>query len=90
MDQVSAPSEPSEAYLTEHVRDALERDPRTCGLEIDVAVEDRSVVLGGTVSTEERRSLVEEVVRSLLPHRAIRNALLVMDLPEPTQAEHLG
>jgi hypothetical protein len=79
-----------EPYLAEHVRDALDRDKRTCGFDIDVAVDDGVIRLGGTVLTQERRVLVEQVVRELLPDRAVRNDLLVGELAEPTRAEHLA
>ena len=79
-----------DAYLAEHVRDALDRDPRTCGLEIDVTVEGRVVLLGGTVLTEERRALVEQVVKEFLPDWTVQSNLIVGDLAEPTRAEHLA
>jgi len=79
-----------EPYLAEHVRDALDRDERTCGLEIEVAIDNGTVLLGGTVLTEERRALVEQVVRAFLPDRAVQNNLIVGNLAEPTLAEHLA
>jgi hypothetical protein len=77
-------------YLAEHVRDALAEDPRTTGLEVDIAAEDGVISLRGTVLTDKRRDAADAVLAERFPFCAVQNELTTRDLHEPTGAEHFG
>jgi hypothetical protein len=66
-------------YLVAHACEALATDPRTAELELDIAVDDREVVVTGTVATPERQAAVAEVVAKALPGREVRNLTSVED-----------
>lgn len=74
------------AYLVEHIRDHLLRDPRVGELDIHVAVEGRLVFVTGHVSTEDRRSAVSEALAHLLPDHEVRNETTVSVYPEAPDA----
>jgi putative nucleotidyltransferase-like protein len=68
-----------EEYLVAHAGEALASDPRTAELELDVTVDDREVVVTGTVATPERQAAVADVVAKALPGREVRNLTSVED-----------
>jgi hypothetical protein len=74
------------AYLVEHVRDHLLKDPRIGELDIHVAVEGRLVFVTGHVSTEERRAAVTEALAEFLPDHEVRNETTVSVYPEAPDA----
>jgi osmotically-inducible protein OsmY len=81
----------SAPYMVGHITSALATDERTHMLDIKIKVTNDRVFLLGTVTSEERRSAAEAVVREHVPgHMAIVNGLCVESYREPTEQEHLG
>lgn len=76
-------------YLAEHVREALARDPRIGELGVDVEIAGETVILSGTVASLERQEAAAAVVHELLPDYQVRDETEVVELPEPSEAEHL-
>ena len=76
-------------YLAEHVREALAHDPRIGELGVEVEIVGETVVLSGTVVSLERQEATAAVVRDLLPEYQVRDETEVVELPEPSEAEHL-
>ncbi len=83
-------NDPTDPYIAEHVKDALARDPRTEGLEIDVVVAGDAIVLRGRVTTEQRREAAGAVIRERFPDCEVQNELIAREFHEPTRAEHLS
>ncbi|MGV9415894.1 BON domain-containing protein [Nocardia sp. NPDC003693] len=73
-----------------HLHRALAEDGRTAEQGVGVSLVDETVVLTGTVTTEERRTQIEHVVREQLPHADIDNRVEVTPLRTPRAAEELG
>jgi hypothetical protein len=78
-------AEPS-AYLVEHIREHLLKDPRVGELDIHVAVEGRLVFITGHVSTEDRRAAITSALAHLLPEHEVRNETTVSVYPEAPDA----
>jgi hypothetical protein len=74
------------AYLVEHIREHLLRDPRVGELDIHVAVEGTLVFVTGHVSTEDRRIAISSVLANLLPDYEVRNEATVAAYPEAPEA----
>jgi osmotically-inducible protein OsmY len=72
-----------EAYLSEHVKDALLRDPEIGELDVHVTVTGNLVVVTGHVSTIERQEAISRALSGLLPDRDVRNEITVAVYPEP-------
>jgi BON domain len=66
-----------EAYLLERIRDALAGDPRVSELHVQVSLSGNRVYVAGTVPSDERRSAIAEVVRSVAPDLECRNQTTV-------------
>jgi osmotically-inducible protein OsmY len=79
-----------DAYLEEHVRDALAQDPRLSELHVDVTITSGKVFLTGTVASEERRSCLATVVRELLPDREVVNHTSIEVPAEKPDVEKLS
>jgi osmotically-inducible protein OsmY len=62
-----------DAYLAEHVRDAMAKDPRLSELHVDVTITPGKVFLTGTVGSDERRTYLTTVVQGVLPDREVVN-----------------
>ena len=77
-------------YLVQRIREALAHDERVSELELQVKVVGARVILGGTVTTEERRGAVEEVVREVVPGCEVRNEITVGSYGEPTDVEKIS
>ncbi|WP_167768717.1 BON domain-containing protein [Nocardia sp. CS682] len=77
-------------YLVAHLRRALAEDPRTAELGIGVTIRGDVVVLGGEVSTEERKQQLETIVREQLPQARIHNDVHVTRPGAPADSEALG
>jgi osmotically-inducible protein OsmY len=75
-----------DAYLVEHIREHLLRDPRVGELDIHVAIEGDRVSITGHVSTQERRTAISEVLTALLPDCDIRNETIVSVYPEAPES----
>ena len=76
-------------YLAEHLREALEQDPRVAELGIDVEIADGEVVLSGTMTSPEQQEAAIAITRTFLPQYQVRVETTVTDLTEPTGSEHL-
>jgi osmotically-inducible protein OsmY len=79
-----------DAYLVEHIRDALAHDPRVSQPGISVTVAGGKVLLSGEVATAERKSAATEVAEPLAEGRAVHNALTVSAPFEPADREDLA
>jgi osmotically-inducible protein OsmY len=77
------PSEEPEKYLVQRVRDALIGDPRVGELHIDVTIRGDRVFLTGTVPSTERRDVIGELVREVLPDHTVHNHVAVEGIPGP-------
>ncbi len=66
-----------DAYLAEHVRDALAQDPRLSELHVDITMTSGKVFLAGTVGSEERRAYLTTVVQGVMPDREVVNHTIV-------------
>ena len=72
-------------YSVAHIKEALAADPHTAELHVEVQVKGNSVAVSGRVTTDERRTAVEEVIGRLYPGARIQNYIVVEVLdPEPT------
>jgi Flp pilus assembly secretin CpaC len=76
-------------YLAEHLREALEQDPRVAELGIDVEIADGVVVLSGTMTSPEQQEAAVAIARTFLPQYQVRVETTVTGLTEPTGSEHL-
>ena len=76
-------------YLIARVSDALAEDPRVSEVELDVDVEDGTVVIRGSVPTEERRRGVAEVLTERFPELDARNEVTVLEPPDPPAEEEV-
>ncbi|MEU2034456.1 BON domain-containing protein [Nocardia amamiensis] len=76
-------------YVVAHLRRALAEDPRTAELGVQVTIRGDVVVLGGEVSSEERKQQMETVVREQLPHARIHNDVHVTRPAAPVETETL-
>jgi hypothetical protein len=76
-------------YLIGRVSDALAEDARVSEVELDVRVEDGTVVVRGSVPTEERRRGVGEVLAERFPELHTRNEVTVLEPPEPPHEEQV-
>lgn len=74
--------EPS-AYLVEHIKEALLRDPEIGELDVQVSVDGERIVVTGHVATAERCEAIDRVLRQLLPGRDVRNETTVAVYTEP-------
>ncbi|MFI6043784.1 BON domain-containing protein [Nocardia sp. NPDC051321] len=77
-------------YLVAHLRRALAEDPRTAELGIHVTIRGDTVVLDGEVGTEERKQVLETIVREQLPHAQLHNDVHVARPGAPAPSEALG
>ena len=76
-------------YAAERIRSALAADPRVAELGVAVKIVGNRVQLGGAVATRDRRQLVEEIVRGLMPDHEVQNDIRVEDLRETQAPERL-
>ncbi|MBF6167098.1 BON domain-containing protein [Streptomyces gardneri] len=76
-------------YLVARLRRALAEDPRTAELGVQVTIRGDVVVLGGEVSSEQRKQQMETVVREQLPHARIHNDVHVTRPAAPVDTETL-
>ena len=73
-------------YLGEQIRERLLRDPQVGELDIHVAVDGRSVVVTGHVSTQERREAISRALDEFLPDHDVRNDTTVSVYPEAPES----
>jgi osmotically-inducible protein OsmY len=73
-----------DAYVAEHVRDALAKEPHLSELHVDVTITPGKVFLTGTVGSEERRTRLTTVVRDLVPdHEVVNHTTIEAPAAEP-------
>ncbi len=77
-------------YAVAHLRRALAEDERTYELGIHVTIRGETIVLDGEVESDERRQLIETVVRETLPQLAVHNDVRVARITAPDQHETLS
>jgi hypothetical protein len=82
-------AEDTDAYLREHVRQALATDERVNEPELDVEVEGDRILVTGVVPTDERRAAVTEVVRSCCPELDVDNRTTVAERRPTSKRERL-
>jgi hypothetical protein len=75
------------AYLSEHIREALLRNPEVGELDVHVTVDGPLVVVTGHVSTTERREAITTALDALLPDHDVRNETTVSVYPEAPDTE---
>ncbi|MBF6221659.1 BON domain-containing protein [Nocardia abscessus] len=74
-------------YLVARLRRALAEDPRTAELGVQVTIRGDVVVLGGEVSSEQRKQQMETIVREQLPSARIHNDVHVTRPMAPVDTE---
>jgi osmotically-inducible protein OsmY len=79
-----------DVYVTEHLREALAKDPRVNELELEVSLAGGKLFVSGTVSTEARRRAVTEVLAELAPDREVVNQTSVLSVSPKPEAERIG
>ena len=90
MSERTGPEPLPDAYLLQHVQDALASDGRARELGVDVTVAGRRLVLNGTVATADQREAICDVVREVAPDHEVVNELAVMSTDEPGPTEELA
>lgn len=83
------PSDERRDYLIARVHEALTEDPRVGEQELEISVRGQTVLVAGTVVSEEQRRAVSEVVEELLPGHRVANEVQVATFPETGEAERL-
>jgi hypothetical protein len=84
---MAVPHEP-DTYLEARIRDALATDDRTNYLDPQIAIAANKVFLMGPVESEQRREVIETVVREVTPPDIqIVNELCVEHFDAPVTAE---
>ncbi|HEX2030127.1 MAG TPA: BON domain-containing protein [Actinomycetota bacterium] len=83
------PSDERRDYLIARIHEALSRDPRVGELELEVSVTGGTVLVSGTVASDEQRRAVSEVVEELLPGHRVANEVALATFPETGEAERL-
>jgi hypothetical protein len=77
-------NEKTSDYTIARLREALATDERTNVLDVSIRLRGDAVHLSGQVDTEERRRLIEEVVRENLPDgQVIDNRITVARVGAP-------
>jgi hypothetical protein len=74
-------------YEAAHLSDLLASDVRTSAPELRVTVGGGTVTITGTVTTDERRDAVDEVIHQAHPELEIRNDVTVLDMSGPPSTE---
>jgi hypothetical protein len=80
-----------EAYLGEHIRDALAHDDTVAELDIHVTVTGPRIVVTGNVADRQRLAAVDAVLAGLdLGDHQVSNCVAVMRFVESTDREELS
>jgi osmotically-inducible protein OsmY len=77
-------------YVSEHVRDALRKDPRVGELDVQVRITGSRVFINGNVATAERQRAITEIVEGLLPDVEVCNETSIQNAPETEELERLA
>jgi hypothetical protein len=78
-----------DAYIAEHVHDALATDERVNEPELEVQVVGTRVMITGVVPTDERHDAVDDVVRECCPNLDVENRTTVARYPDAGGAERV-
>lgn len=89
LDRAAAGHE-DDCYTSQHVSEALARDPRVGELGLEVELDGDEVHVSGNVTTEQRRAAVPDVVHDALPDAKLRNDVSVLDCGEEPEVERLA
>lgn len=81
---------PSDAYLCEHVHEALAQDPRVAAPGLRVSVAGGRIFISGDVPTAATQEAVGEVVAELFSDHEAVNATSVVAIDEAGTVEHLS
>jgi osmotically-inducible protein OsmY len=79
-----------DAYVIEHVRQALATDERTGVQGLRVTQHGDCVVLAGTVSSTERHDVIEQVAAEAAPGFRICNEIAVVPAGDHHRTEELS
>jgi osmotically-inducible protein OsmY len=86
---MSAASPEPDAYVVEHIRDALAGDPDIGVLDVEVRITGHKIFLNGDAGTPDRRAAVTAAVAALCPEHDVHNemtvATMAADSGEPEQ-----
>jgi osmotically-inducible protein OsmY len=74
-------------YLSERIRDRLIHDSRVNEQDLSVDVRERTITVGGNVSTPHLRESISQVAAELLPDYRIINETKVVPSSEPDGEE---
>ena len=85
---MTQPTDPPQ-YVAERIRSALASDRRVSEIGIGVKIVGDRVQLSGAVATPDRRALVAEIVRELMPDHEVQNDLVVQEIAEANRSERL-
>ena len=80
-------AEPDEAFLAEHIHDALSRDERVSAPELRVTVENGHAHIDGVVATAARKDAIAAVVRDGWPDLAVDDRTTVADFAHDGRIE---
>lgn len=83
------PGDERRDYLIARVHDALSHDHRVAELELEVSLTGQSVIVSGTVVSDEQRRAVSDVIHELLPGHRVVNEVEVGAFPESDEVERL-
>ena len=79
--------QPLDSYDAEHIREQLIADPRVNALDVQVELSGGALVVTGNASSEERRTVIGQVVAELAPGIDVRNDVSLVKFTEPTGQE---
>ena len=81
---------PDDAYVVEHVRDALATDPRTLVQGLRVTHQGDAIVLAGTVGSAARRDAVGDVAAEVAGGLRICNETVVVEAGDHHRVEEVS
>ena len=80
-------AEPDEAFLAEHIHDALSRDARVSGPELRVTVEHGHAHIDGVVATAARKDAITDVVGEGWPDLEVDDRTTLADFTHDGRIE---
>lgn len=86
----AADDAPNDAYVVEHVRDALATDPRTLVQGLRVTRQGDAIVLAGTVGSAARRDAVGDVAAEVATGLRICNETVVVEAGDHHRIEEVS
>jgi osmotically-inducible protein OsmY len=79
-----------DAYLAEHLREALAQDPRVGELDVAVAIDGEQIVLRGRLPSPASQAAAAEIARRFAPGHIVVDETVVAEFPESTETEHFS